>query len=205
MTLRRLSYSSSGRRPCNLCITRAQVPPCPSTVETQSCGSRRSLVVTPRYTLAYVRHTLGDSVTQFVPSHVPSQFVPSQAPSQSVPSQAPSQYQPSQHASSQYMLSQHVPSQYVLSWHMPFQHLDVSANHLPWGYTYPALLPFPIPQQVMTRPSGQVPPSTRPRCTSWKASHTCGGKSHEKGGRRRSSCGTNWGSPPWKALSEPMD
>ena len=167
MTLRRLSYSSSGRRPCNLCITRAQVPPCPSTVETQSCGSRRSLVVTPRYTLAYVRHTLGDSVTQFVPSHV--------------------------------------PSQYVLSWHMPFQHLDVSANHLPWGYTYPALLPFPIPQQVMTRPSGQVPPSTRPRCTSWKASHTCGGKSHEKGGRRRSSCGTNWGSPPWKALSEPMD
>ena len=63
MTSRRLSYSSSGRRPCDLCITCIQVPPCPSTVEVQSCGPRRSLVVTPRHMSAYVRHTLGDSVT----------------------------------------------------------------------------------------------------------------------------------------------
>ena len=40
-----------------------QVPSCPSTVGLQSCGSRPKLRVTPRYTSAYVRRTLGDSVT----------------------------------------------------------------------------------------------------------------------------------------------
>ena len=44
-------------------VSSHQVSPCPSAVILQPCGPRQKLVVTLRYTSAYVRHTLGDSVT----------------------------------------------------------------------------------------------------------------------------------------------
>ena len=59
MTSCRLSYSSSGRLPCNSCTTCIRF--CPAQVLSDySLVDPVQVEVTPRYTSAYVRHTLGD-------------------------------------------------------------------------------------------------------------------------------------------------
>ena len=107
------------------------------------------------------------ALSQHLPSqytlsqYTPSQYALSQyVPSQYAPSQHPMlQYVPSQYTLSQYAPSQHPLSQYVPPQHLLFQHPNVSAAHLPWGYTYPAPLLTSVPHQGMMRLSGQAPPT----------------------------------------------
>ena len=102
------------------------------------------------------------ALSQYAPPQgTPSQYVPPQgAPSQYAPPRhAPPQYVPSQHTPSQYAPPQHLPLQYAPPQHLPFQYPNVSVAHLPWGYTYLAPLPTPVPHQVIVRPGGQAPPA----------------------------------------------
>ena len=90
--------------------------------------------------------------------HPPLQRPPFQHPPFHQFQPAPPQPPPFQHMLPQPPSFQHMPPQPPPFQHAPFQHSGLTTALLPWGYTYPAPLPAPVPHQVLMRPSGQALP-----------------------------------------------